>query len=122
MPSRSSSPRSDGLHDWPAELVGQSPVVRRLRGLVIAAAARRAPVLIVGAEGADLAAIAEEIHRRDGRVAPLVAVDCSDAGAEAALFGRAGAGERSPLGRLGRGAALARVRSGTLVLQSVERL
>jgi DNA-binding NtrC family response regulator len=86
-------PPFDDAHDppWPAELLGSSPLVRRLREQIRRTADGAGRAMVVAEPGLDAAAVARAIHACGGsRSAPLVEVDCANgnpAEVEAALFG-----------------------------------
>jgi DNA-binding NtrC family response regulator len=98
--------------DAGALVLGDSPVIERVRALVRRAAPTDAPVLILGEAGTGKSLIARAIHLQSGRAAGrFAAVDfgsLGDEAAAAALFG----------GSAGPG-ALAEARGGTLFLDEV---
>ncbi len=78
------------IFDFP-EMVGDSPVMQRLKSLIVRMAASEAPVLLLGESGTgkELGAKAIHVHsrRKDG---PFVAVDCAtlnETVVESELFG-----------------------------------
>jgi DNA-binding NtrC family response regulator len=92
-----------------APILGESPAIERVRGLIRRAAPTSAPVLIHGEAGTGKSLIARAIHLQSGRgESPLAAVDFGSLGEDAAtlaLFG--GAGDPG---------ALVEARGGTLFL------
>lgn len=59
-------------------LIGRGPAHRRLLGQVVAAAASRVPVLVVGEPGTGKRSVARTIHQLgDAQPAPFVAFDCA---------------------------------------------
>jgi DNA-binding NtrC family response regulator len=111
---------------WPTELLGSSPVARRLRDRTCELARGRRPALIIAPPGFDAGPIADAMHVLGGGRGALVTVDCAAEGLETepALFG-------PPAGRRGRSdlfeevspaSALGRAQGGTLVLLAAHEL
>ena len=75
----------------PDELIGESPVMQRLRREIDAVAASGLPVLILGETGVGKELVARLIHRRSSRAhEPMVHVNCAalpESLAESELFG-----------------------------------
>jgi len=113
----------------PLELIGHSPAITRARELLRRAATLDVGVLLVAERGADVDAVARELHTRSRRgSAPYVVVECD--GADAAgmaqlLFGSvpvpssAGA---SDLESIARDSRIAAARGGTMFLHDVTEL
>ena len=84
LPSPARAPAQDGI-------VGESPVMQQLFGLIACASRARATVLISGETGTGKELIARAIHRGSPRAArPFVAVNCAafpDTLLESELFG-----------------------------------
>jgi two-component system nitrogen regulation response regulator NtrX len=108
------------------ELVGQSRAIERVHDLVARAAAQDGGALIVAERGADIVAVAHEVHARGRRSgAPWISVSCG-AGQprelDGALFGRAAITGADDLETIHTASDLAAARGGTLFLQDVAEL
>ncbi|MBS1151754.1 MAG: sigma54 specific transcriptional regulator, Fis family [Myxococcaceae bacterium] len=109
----------------PAELMGDSPAMVRLREIVAKFAKAEAPVLISGESGTGKELVARAIHEQsDRRARPFIAVNCAafpDALIEAELFGQeAGSGNGIPVKK--REGRLQAAEGGTLLLDDVGEL
>lgn len=74
-------------------LVGTTPSMQQVRGLIERVAHKMTPVLLEGETGVGKQVAAREIHRRSGRTGALVMLDCAgivDAQLDTALFGAPG--------------------------------
>jgi DNA-binding NtrC family response regulator len=108
------------------ELVGDSPIVRRLRELVRRSALLDGGVLVVAERGTDAESVAREMHAR-GRpdASPFVAIECGADGAlnvERALFGPPITSASTDLESASRDSHVAAARGGTLFLHDVVEL
>jgi DNA-binding NtrC family response regulator len=108
------------------ELLGRSTVVGRVQELVRRVATLDSGALLVGERGADVEAVARELHAR-GRPAsaPWIAIACGKADGAAldrALFGRAVAQAPTDLESVTADSRLAAARGGTLYLHEVADL
>lgn len=75
------------------ELLGLSPAMQRLRGLITKVASTRTPVLIQGESGTGKEIVAQSIHRMSGRTGAFLPINCAALPAELAeslLFGHLG--------------------------------
>ncbi len=112
----------------PLELTGHSPAITQVRELLRRAASRESGVLLVAERGADVDAVARDLHARSRRAAaPYVAVECD--GADAAgiaqlLFGPVSspASGTSDLEPIAADSRIAAARGGTLFLHDVTEL
>ena len=96
-------------------ILGESPAIERVRGLVARAGPTAASVLILGGAGLGKSLVARRLHLASGRRGPLVTLDVSALTAEEA--------ERALFGdRLGSAAAWTEAEGGTLVLDEVADL
>ncbi len=59
-----------------AELIGRSPAMQEIRGLVEKVARTPSTVLLVGESGTGKEVVARAIHARGGRGSPFVAINC----------------------------------------------
>jgi DNA-binding NtrC family response regulator len=76
----------------PQELVGQSPQIEKIRGLIRKLAGSPAPVLILGESGTGKEVVARAIHEAGSRRGEFITIDCGTlAGTlvESELFGHA---------------------------------
>lgn len=106
------------------EIVGQSPVLRRILEIATQAAPSSATVLVLGESGTGKELIARFIHDRSGRAkAPFIAVNCAaipETILEAELFGHErGAFTGAHVKREGR---FAKAAGGTLFLDEIGEL
>ncbi len=88
VPAASTNPEVTG--DGTPELLGKSPIMRRLFARMRRVAASNAPVMIVGESGTGKEIFARAIHSLSGRSGALVVMDCAAINAnliEAELFG-----------------------------------
>jgi DNA-binding NtrC family response regulator len=106
------------------DLLGESAVIRKLRGLVVRVAESDAPVLITGETGAGKELVARAIHRRGAHPdGPFVAVNCAalpEPLLESELFGHArGAFTDARAARTG---LFVQANGGTLFLDEISEL
>lgn len=105
------------------DIVGQSPMLRRVLDIVNQAAPSSATVLILGESGTGKELIARTVHQRSGRAGPFVAVNCAaipESILEAELFGHEkGAFTGATARREGR---FSRADGGTLFLDEIGEL
>jgi DNA-binding NtrC family response regulator len=110
----------------PLELVGRSPAIARAEELVRRAAALDAGVLLVAERGADVGAVARELHARSRPpTSPWVVVECgsADGGAlERLLFGVVVGDVPTDLEAVSADSRVAAARGGTLFLHDVSEL
>ena len=110
---------------FPLPLTGPSPAAAQARAAFLAAAASRAPALIVADRGLDAEAIARALHARHRAAHPFVVVDCAAAGVdvERELFGApARSQSNGDVEAAGSKSALMRARGGTLYLKQILEL
>ncbi len=102
--------------DIEAQLIGASPLVKKLRQQVRKLASVRTPVLLQGERGTGKSVVAELLHAANAESdAQIVRIDCnlsSDSGFHAGLMGENGSG----------GAWVNDAKGGTLFLQNLEAL
>jgi DNA-binding NtrC family response regulator len=113
--------RGRGNPAAPADIVGDSPAVRRLVKLIDQVAPSEASVLVTGDSGTGKELIARTIHERSARArGPFVAVNCGAVAAnllESELFGHVrGAFTDAKQGRQG---LFVRAQGGTLLLDEI---
>jgi two-component system nitrogen regulation response regulator NtrX len=109
---------------WPIELVGSSPAISLAQALVQRAASLDTGVLIVAERGADVEAVARELHGRGRPDAAWVPLECSGDGVaiDRALFGTAPPDPTTELVAVSPQSLMVAARGGTLFLQDVSEL
>jgi DNA-binding NtrC family response regulator len=120
------STQPGGADEGAIELIGRSPAIARVQELIRRGAATDGGALITAEAGADVEAVARELHQRGrGDAAPFVAVNC-DAGDPASvdrlLFGQAIDDAPADLAPVAADSRIAAARGGTLYLQNVTEL
>jgi DNA-binding NtrC family response regulator len=109
--------------DWTAEIVGNSPVMRRLREQIRRVGRTRATVLIEGPSGSGKELVARALHRQLRGGAPFVALNCAavpEGLVESTFFGH----ERGAFTGALRSAqgAFERANGGTVLLDEVSEM
>jgi DNA-binding NtrC family response regulator len=112
--------------DGPVELVGRSPAITRVQELIRRGAPLEGGALITAEAGADVEAVAHELHLR-GRPSssPYVALDCAagnPASVDLLLFGDPPPVVPTDLEAVAPDSCIAVARGGTLFLQNVTEL